>query len=71
MRICIDNWFYLLLPVVVIGFVPDNYTVTEGVDGFVNLTVELLDGELGRDVVVEVDIVPGGTATSKSYHIHI
>ena len=32
--------------------------------------MKLLNGELGQDVVVRVDIEPGGTATSKSYHIH-
>ena len=49
----------------VIGFVSDNYySVTEGVDRFVNLTVELLSGELGADVVVALHIPPGGSAIS-------
>jgi hypothetical protein len=43
----------------VIGFVPDNYTVTEGTDLFANLNVELISGQLGRDVIVNFDTQDG------------
>ena len=43
----------------VIGFVPDNYNVTEGTDLFANLNVELISGELGRVVLVNIDTRDG------------
>ena len=43
----------------VIGFVPDNYNVTEGTDLFANLNVELISGELGREVLVNIDTQDG------------
>ena len=43
----------------VIGFVPDNYTVTEGADLFANLNVELISGQLGREVLVNIDTQDG------------
>ena len=42
-----------------IGFVRDNITVTEGTDRSLNLTVEVISGELGMDVAV--GIIPGAT----------
>ena len=48
----------LLCIVVVVGFIPDEHSVTEGVDRFIDLRVELLSGELGIDVVVTVHILP-------------
>ena len=55
---------YLTCTDVEIGFVPDNGTATEGVDRFLNLTAEVISGELGLNVSVGVDIFPGGTAKS-------
>ena len=52
--------------VAVIGFAPDmlyNYSVIEGVDNVINLTVELNSGQLGREVVVVLEI-QSDTATS-------
>ena len=52
--------------VAVIGFAPDmlyNYSVIEGVDNVINLTVELNSGQLGREVVVILEI-QSDTATS-------
>ena len=43
----------------VIGFVPDNYTVTEGINLFANLNVELISGQLGREVIVIFDTQDG------------
>ena len=37
-----------------IGFTVENHTVTEGMDMFSDITVDLLVGELGRQVVVTV-----------------
>ena len=47
----------------VIGFVPDTYNVTEGVDQLVHLNVQLISGQLGREVIVIFD-TQSGTATS-------
>lgn len=53
--------------VAVIGFSHDNYLVTEGVDNSTTLTVELISGQLGREVIVNFGIsYPSGTATSMS-----
>ena len=49
----------------VIGFVPSEYTTTEGVDQFANLNVQVISGQLGRDVLVILN-TQSGTATSKS-----
>ena len=56
--------FAILYTVAVIGFAPDNGTVTEGVDRSLNLTFGMISGELGLDLLVELVLVPGGTATS-------
>ena len=45
--------------VVVIGFVPDNVTAVEGVDRSLNLTAEVIAGELGLDVAI--GIIPEST----------
>ena len=42
-----------------IGFVPDAYSVIEGTDQFANLTVELISGQLGRQVVVSFNTQSG------------
>ena len=39
---------------VVIGFVPPAYTVVEGVDHFASLTVQLISGQLGYEVIVNL-----------------
>ena len=49
-----------------IGFVPDTYNATEGVDVLVNLNVQLISGQLGREVVVIFD-TQSGTATSRQW----
>ena len=36
----------------VIGFVPPAYSVAEGVDQFASITIELIYGQLGREVIV-------------------
>lgn len=38
---------------------PDNYTVTEGINLFANLNVELISGQLGREVIVIFDTQDG------------
>ena len=43
----------------VIGFVPDNYTVVEGTDSFTTLSVQLISGQLGRQVIVNFDTQSG------------
>ena len=53
--------FFCLL-VATIGFVPDIYSVIEGTDQFANLTVQLISGQLGRDVIVTFD-TQSGSAT--------
>ena len=54
----------LIVTGVTIGFV-GSYEVTEGVDFIVNIEIEVLDGELGRDVDIRVS-TRDGTALSKS-----
>ena len=49
--------------VVTIGFDPVTYSVLED-KGSVNVTVSILNGTLGRNVVVTL-LVSGGTATGK------
>ena len=44
---------------VVIGFVPPAYTVVEGVDQFANLTVQLISGQLGHEVIVNLTTQSG------------
>ena len=56
-----------LLSVAVIGFVPHIYHVFEGVDRLANLTVKLVSGQLGQEVVVILHVnTKSGSATSKS-----
>ena len=42
-----------------IGFVSPTYSVVEGVDRFTNLTIQLVSGQLGRDVIVNFDTRSG------------
>ena len=42
-----------------IGFNFENYTVSEGMDIFTDITVELISGRLGREVMVTVDTLNG------------
>ena len=44
----------LIIVVVNIGFVPDEYYVTEGVDDVVNLTVEVTFGKIGHEIMVMI-----------------
>ena len=57
---------YPPLSVAVIGFVPVDYLVTEGTDSSVSITVELISGQLGRDVEVVLNTHSDGFATSES-----
>ena len=50
----------------VISFVPDKYAVIEGTDSSVSLTVNLVSGQLGRQVEVIVRTPSSGTAKSVS-----
>ena len=43
----------------VIGFVPNIYTITEGVTQFANLNVVLISGQLGREVIVSFSTQSG------------
>ena len=47
----------------VIGFVPAAYSVVEGTDRFANLTVQLISGQLGHEVIVNFN-TQSGSATS-------
>ena len=42
-----------------IGFVPDLYSVEEGVNQSANLNVELIFGQLGREVIVNFNTLSG------------
>ena len=42
-----------------IGFVPAAYSVVEGTDQFAILTVQLISGQLGREVLVNFDTQSG------------
>ena len=53
-----------------IGFVRDNYTVTEGADLFANLNVELISGQLGREVLVNIDTQDGSAEGYQSRNRH-
>ena len=50
--------------VVTIGFNKLTYSVLEDA-GSVNVTVSILNGTLGRNVVVTLSTVPSGTATGE------
>ena len=50
--------------VVTIGFDPANYSVVEDT-GIVNITASILNGTVGRNVVVTFSTESGGTATGK------
>ena len=57
----------------IIGFASDNNHVTEGVDNSANLTVELISGQLGREVVVSfsTSYPSDSAATSMLYMLFI
>ena len=59
-----------LLSVVVLGFVSHIYHVSEGVDRLANLTVELVSGQLGQEVVVVLN-TRSDSATSISISLSI
>lgn len=55
---------------VTIGFNPVTYSELEEA-GSVNVTVSILNGTLGRNLVVTVSTTSGGTATGEFYiHAH-
>ena len=66
--LCVGLYYF---PVAVIGFVSENYLVAEGIDSSVNLTVELISGQLGQEVVVVLNTPSDGTATSESFGSYI
>ena len=47
-----------------IGFAPDIYSVIEGTDQFANLTVQLISGQLGCDVIVTFGIQNGSAIST-------
>ena len=53
--------------VVTIGFVPDIYSVIEGTDQFANLTVQLISGELGHEVIVNLNTLSGSAISTVLY----
>ena len=51
----------------IIGFGPEAYSIIEGTDQFTNLNVELISGQLGREVIVNFSTLSGSaTGTSLS-----
>ena len=62
-------YFCISPPGAVIGFVRD-YEVTEGVNRTVSVAIRLLDGELGRSVMVRVFTV-NGTARGEQIKVQI
>ena len=65
---CCNNFCFNLL-VATIGFVPDIYSVVEGTDQFGNLTVQLISGQLGRDVIVTFDTQRGSATSTVLYAV--
>lgn len=59
----IQLWLFWIL-VANIGFVGDNYFVIEA-STFVNLTLALISGQLGREVIVMLNTYHADSATSK------
>ena len=56
---CTTSWCiagFTILLAAVIGFVPATYTVMEGAVPSANLSVELISGQFGRDVIVLLNI---------------
>ena len=56
--------FSFPVSVVTMGFNPATYSVCEGA-GNISITVEVLNGTLGKSVVVTLLTVAGGTAIGK------
>ena len=65
----LNVFLFLFIVEAVIGFVPDTYNATEGTDLFVDLNVELISGQLGRDVLVLFN-TQSGSATGLMYHVN-
>ena len=55
---------------VIIDFLPRNYSFAEGVDGNVNLTLSVISGRIGREVVVSLHTREEDSATS-IYVLHV
>ena len=51
----------------VIGFVPPAYSVVEGVDQFTNLAIQLISGQLGREVIVNLTTQSGSAIGSYTF----
>ena len=49
------NKCIIIIIAVVIGFMYENYTVSEGIDLFNDVTVELISGQLGQEVMVTLN----------------
>ena len=47
-----------------IGFVNDIYSVIEGTDQFANLTVQLISGQLGCEVIVNFSTQSGSAISA-------
>ena len=58
-RLILTQSLYYYNTETVIGFVPEAYLVTEGTNLSVNLIVELISGQLGREVIVNFDTFDG------------
>ena len=60
-RITLYNYTIIILSIlaVVIGFADENHTVVEGVSMFTDITVSVLNGELGTEVVITVNTQAG------------
>ena len=58
-RLILTQSLYYYNTETVIGFVPEAYLITEGTNLSVNLIVELISGQLGREVIVNFDTFDG------------
>lgn len=60
-RTTLYNYTIIILSIlaVVIGFADENHTVVEGVSMFTDITVSVLNGELGTEVVITVNTQAG------------
>ena len=72
MNVFIRSHAVILIPIpsdAVIGFVSPTYSVAEGVDQFANLTVQLISGQLGRDVIVNFTTQSGSAISISFKHL--
>ena len=53
------QWCFYFHTEAIIGFDPDANNATEGTDLFVDLNVEVISGQLGRDVIVLFNTMDG------------